>query len=649
VGSIISKYTRAGEISDDLVRAEALKRAQSLYRAIVNGADPVLEHEVMGGIRGYMKARKNPADHAALMEKGWAVSDAMAIADRYTKTAGTDSVLGKFFKKQVDKLDANGAKVFDETGNAEKVQIADVGLTSIKKKIKDEYDGMLANAVPQDVLDKLTKKYRNDPARLETELKAAKVKYEKELLARRDAELEALDTVLNFARGRSANPGPQWLRETAEKVGIYNYVTKMGGQIVSSLGDPLNLVISQGLGNTVRHGVVPILRDFKAALRSADGDARRLARLSGANLEMEFNATMAEIGGFTNPWVTKDGLQNWRVMAEKFSALNGIKYWNTLWKQVAYNTTQARIIEDATKGWSKLSTPERAWLASLGVDELRLNDFRSAFETQSSKTVAGGMPLARWDEWADKAAGEAFRAAVYKESFNVVITPGLYDKLNAHSNPVGRMILQFRNHMFANTARLTARNAQLATLGMDKAAGAMTGFVGLLMMGALIDAMKQTLGDITITGDTVSGEGAIDQIMKRWEEAPAQQLYNVNDRIGWLGPVFEASNILHGTSGMGLQDLLRTMGGEDPIGTSRLGQRSMLDVAGGASAGLLSDTVATVKAVGSAALSEDKDLTLSDVKRMERLGLPMSLPYLRPMINEFNQFVGSQYDWPTGY
>ncbi|HML30307.1 MAG TPA: hypothetical protein PKE16_16025 [Hyphomicrobium sp.] len=137
--------------------------------------------------------------------------------------------------------------------------------------------------------------------------------------------------------------------------------------------------------------------------------------------------------------------------------------------------------------------------------------------------------------------------------------------------------------------------------------------------------------------------------MKRWEEAPAQQLYNVNDRIGWLGPVFEASNILHGTSGMGLQDLLRTMGGEDPIGTSRLGQRSMLDVAGGASAGLLSDTVATVKAVGSAALSEDKDLTLSDVKRMERLGLPMSLPYLRPMINEFNQFVGSQYDWPTGY
>lgn len=24
-------------------------------------------------------------------------------------------------------------------------------------------------------------------------------------------------------------------------------------------------------------------------------------------------------------------------------------------------------------------------------------------------------------------------------------------------------------------------------------------------------------------------------------------------------------------------------------------------------------------------------------------------PYLRPLINEFNQYVGTQYDWATGY
>lgn len=646
--SILRKYTRDGQISDDLIQKEAIARARQMYEAIVNGSDPLVEHEITSGLRGYAKARKNPADHVTLMDKGWALSDVMAITDRYTKTAGMDSVIGRFFQKEADMLDANGAKVFDADGKVQKRMVADVELTAVKAKIRDEYEHMLANAVPDAVTEKLTKKYRNDPARLETELKAAKVKHEKKLLARRDTELEALDTVLNFARGRSANPGPQWLRETAEKAGIFNYVTKMGGQIVSSLGDPLNLVVSQGLGNTIKHGVLPVLRDFKAALRSADGDARRLARLSGANLEMEFNATMAEIGGFTNPWVQKDGLQNWRILAEKFSTLNGIKYWNTVWKQVAYNTTQARLIENALKGWGKVSTAERAWMASLGVDEHRLNDFAHYFNQQSSKTVAGGMPLARWDEWADKSAGEAFRAATYKESFNVVITPGLYDKLNAHSNPVGRMILQFRNHMFANTARLTARNAQLATLGMDKAAGAMTGFVGLLMMGALIDAMKQALGDVTITGDTVSGEGVIDQIEKRWTESPAQQLYNVNDRIGWLGPVFEASNILHATTGTGLQDGLRFLSGEEPAGTSRVGGRNPWDVLGGATAGAVSDIFMATRNGVSAAMNEDRDLTLGDVKRMERLALPMNLPYLRPLINEFNQYVGTQYDWPTG-
>ena len=692
--SILSKYTRDGQISDELVAKEAAKRANKLYRSIVDSADPIVDHEVSAGLRGYAKARKNPADHVQLMQKGWAMSDAMAITDRYAKTAGMDSVIGKFFKREVDKLDASGAKVIGPDGKAEKILAGDMNLTAIKKKIRDEYDGMVSQAVPRSVVDNINKKYRNDPARLETELKAAKTQYEKRLEAKRDADIEALDTLLNFARGRSSKPGPEWLRDTAEKVGIFNYVRLMGGIVVSSLGDPLNLVISQGLGRSLRHGIVPMLTDFKAALRSADGEARRLARLSGANLEMEFNATMAEIGGFTNPWVSKDKLQVWRTAAEKFSTFNGVKHWNSLWKQAAYNTTQARLIDDAVKGWSKLSKSERAWLANLGVDEGRLASFADQFNAQTRKTVAGGMPLARWDEWADKAAGEAFRAATYKESFNVVITPGLYDRLNAHSNPVGRLILQFRNHMFANTARLTARNIQLSSLGMDKAANAMTGLVGLLMMGALIDAIKTTLGDATInegegaasgsgtvgaavgaaaglavsrsavgaavgaglggslgmvTGDTVSGESVLDQIIREWQEAPVQSLYNANDRAGWLGPVFEASNILHSTAGGGLQDILRFLSDEDPIGYSRVGGRSMLDVAGGASAGALSDIITSTRRGVSAALNEDVDLTLSDVKRMERLGLPMNLPYLRPFINEFNQYVGTMYDWPTGH
>ena len=647
--SVLAKYTRGGQIAEDLVAKEAAKRANGLYRSIVDGGDPMVDYEVMGGLSGYAKMRKNPADHVQLMDKGWALSDAMAITDRYTKTAGMDSVLGRFFRREADKLDENGAKVFDANGNVEKTMVADVGLSSVRKKIVDEYAGMVSRAVPDSEVQKLATKYADDPSQLDTELKALKVKHEKQLLAKRDEDLEALDTLLNFARGRSSKPGSQRTREIAEKVGIFNYVRLMGGIVVSALGDPLNLVISQGLGNTIRHGVVPILKDFKAALRSADGEARRLARLSGANLEMEFNATMAEIGGFTNPWVGRDKMHVWRSVAEKFSSANGIKYWNTLWKQVAYNTTQARIVEDSLKGWSKLSTSEQAWLANLGVDEFRLNDFAHYFNAQTSKTVAGGMPLARWDEWADKAAGEAFRAAAYKESFNVVITPGLYDRLNAHSDPVGRLILQFRNHMFANAARLTARNVQLSSLGMDKAAHAMTGLTGLIMMGALIDAIKTTLGDTTIDGDTVSGESALDQVLQEWQEAPVQSLYNANDRAGWLGPVFESSNILHSTAGAGLQDMLRLLSDEDPIGYSRIGGRSILDVAGGATAGLVSDTIMSAKRGVSAALDEEQDLTLSDVKRMERLGLPMNLPYLRPLINEFNQHVGTMYDWPTGY
>jgi hypothetical protein len=153
----------------------------------------------------------------------------------------------------------------------------------------------------------------------------------------------------------------------------------------------------------------------------------------------------------------------------------------------------------------------------------------------------------------------------------------------------------------------------------------------------------------SLAGDAVgaNGEDLWARISKQWDENPAQATYNAIDRVGVFGPVFEISNMMNKAGLGGVQGMLRTMSGEDALGTSRTFNQNIFDLVGGASFGLASDVANLGSRVGDWMTEEDFTPTLGDVRRAQRLVPGQSVPYLRPFISWGNQQVGTMYDWPS--
>ena len=57
------------------------------------------------------------------------------------------------------------------------------------------------------------------------------------------------------------------------------------------------------------------------------------------------------------------------------------------------------------------------------------------------------IPIARFNEWADKDARELFQAAISNESHNMIVTPHFSDKMGINANPATGLIMQGRRFM----------------------------------------------------------------------------------------------------------------------------------------------------------------------------------------------------------
>lgn len=636
---------------------EAARLAENRYQKVTGNRRFMLEHEVDIGVSGYMKFRADPTWHATTMDKGFVKTNATDIAHHYVRKAGTDAAFGSVFKKTVRETDQDGKPLKDENGNYIEKTIGDFDLSEAKKRVKEEYEFLIQSAEPTPAAVRKANKIK-DPAKREELLKQARADAEKLLVRKRDRALANIEALRRAAYGMDVEwSGSNSFSKSVEYVNTFNYVRLMGGTVLSSLADPINIAIANGFGNAIGYGIRPLLRDFQAAYKNANGDLRRLSRLANAVTEHEFNSTVAAMADLGNPFAKDSPGQNFiRNVSKIFSKTAGITFWNSFWRQVAYNTTQARLIDDSLKGWDQLSKAERAWLANLQIDKPMLSKIRTAYENQPGTKTSAGIPIGRFDEWTDKDAAGAFRAALGAESRNNVIMPSFSDlPVLAHS-PMGRVLLQFRRHMIANQARLIGRNMQLARLDDEgKAAAVYTGLFGLAMMGAVIDATKHAMATTTITGASIDRHrSSFERIIDQWEKTPGTALYNALDRSGVFGVVFEGSNIL---DKIGLPSIRGTMSlvAQDDRGgrreAARFQNRSVLEAVGGPTVGLIEDAAKlgglASQGIGSViGLTEAPTLNRADYKKATRFIPWGNVPGIQQILNEGQRQVGNIYDWP---
>lgn len=621
------------------IKAEATRLAEELYASVTGQRRFTLDHEVGAALANYRKKRTNPARHERLIEMGFVKTDILDIVEHYTRTAGTDAAAGRVFKKEIETVDP-------ETGEKVTKMVGDHNFSKVLKDIEADYKVLIDNpTLSRSDQRKVNKAPKDKQDALRNELLA---KTERSLLNKRDRAIRNVEVLRSLIRGGSidGSDGSNW-NELAEVLGLFNYMRLMGGVVLSSLGDPINIMLANGFGRTFREGLTPMFRDFDGAWKNADGEARRTTRLLMQNVEREMNKTVMDVMDLGNPLARDGSTVNFmRKMANHFSNLTGITAWNSFWRQVAGRTVQARVLEDAVKGFDNLSPSEKAWLANNRVTPAKLDAIREAWEAQPVQRLPDGGVYPDLDRWPAEAR-ETLQILASNEASNNIIAPQFVDKMAMSATPGGRLVGQFRSHMFANQVRLIGRNRQLAMLDNEKAGQVYTALGMLVGMGLVVDYVKHATGDITFDGTSKKGTGqsSHEKWMENFEANPFDTTFNALDRSGVFGVMMEADNIADKIFGSGIRATGRYLAGdENAIGSSRLKNRGVIDTLAGPSAGLIEDTAGAATAFKH--LLQNGEISRNDWKTARRI-LPGQNAWIgiQQTLNEGEKQVGHIYDW----
>lgn len=633
------------------IEKEAARLAEQRYQTVVRNNGFILDHELTSATPNFMKKRRDPAWHAELMRRGWAKTDVFDIMEHYVRNAGTDASIGTIFKKP-------GKPIVKEDGSTVAVEIGDYNLSHQIKLIRDSYEPAIQGAqADAKVIESISFDPRfADAAKRQEALNTARAKEEVRLVNARDRAIANVEVLRDMARGTRG--GDPRMHKAAEIVGTVNYMRLMGGTNLSALGDPINIALANGFGTTMRNGILPMLRDFENAWKNANSDLRRLSRITLANAEAELNIRNGALADIGNPFAKGDPATTWfRNAGKTFTRYTGIEFWNSFWKQVSFNTVQARVLDDAMRGWGQLSKGERAWLLNNTIDETGLERIRIAYSGQGSKTSAG-IPVARFDDWADQEAATMFRSLVSAESRRNVVTPTFADKMAFTADPALALIAQFRTHMFANQMKLIGRQVQLARVNDDRqeVLGVYLGLFSIAMMGAVVDAAKHMAGSTTITrGSTDPKRSPWQRVVDEWEKTPGQALYNALDRASLFGPVWEGSNMLEKMGMPSIRGGMAIMFHDDPGSrkdAARFMNRSVFEAALGPTAGFAEDVRSVVRFgawnIGAALGTNDPDLpSRADYRKARRMIWGQNAPIIQQILNEGEARLGTAYNWPA--
>ena len=410
-------------------------------------------------------------------------------------------------------------------------------------------------------------------------------KKRRKLNKQKDADIRDIAAMRDRLRGTYNIPDSQnpWVR-TGRVMRDLNYMRLLGGVVASSIPDVGKIIMAEGIVNTFRHGLKPLVKNLNSFKMGANE-----AKLYGVGTDA-FLGGRAEIIADTADYAAGGTAfeRGVRSAATKFSSINLMNQWTGGVKQLHAVVTQTRIANELKKGVYDNR------LGQLGISEHDSKGIALQFKKYADEI--DGVWVANTKDWDNPVLVEMWRSAIRKESDRVIIVPG-QEKPLFMSTELGKTIFQFKTFMFSATQRILVSSLQAQDKHM------MQGIVSMVSLGAMAYAFKQWDAGREVSDD------------------PMVLITEGIDRSGSLGILMEINNTLEKVSSnaIGLRPLL---GVSSPA--SRYASRSALDSAIGPTFGLAGDLVKAANAV-----TGDASWADSDTRAIRRL-LPMqNLSFLR--------------------
>jgi hypothetical protein len=167
----------------------------------------------------------------------------------------------------------------------------------------------------------------------------------KNIAMERDEVLRDIRGIRDRLRGTYGLPDDPYrpLSRIYRAAKAYNYLTMMGGVVISSGPDLARIAMVDGMERAMRQAYLPLIRGLKGLKLN-----KKEAMIAGGALENELATMSRHMADTGDVFGKKTAFEEFLVQSNgPFSVVNLFNAWNSTMKGMAASVTGARIIEDA--------------------------------------------------------------------------------------------------------------------------------------------------------------------------------------------------------------------------------------------------------------------------------------------------------------
>ncbi len=390
-----------------------------------------------------------------------------------------------------------------------------------------------------------------------------------------------------------------WAR-TVDAALSWQYMTSLGGVLVTSLSDAWRTPMVQGFGHVFGKQLPALIAGNKGVKIN-----RALARKYAGIAEIINNSRLAHMAGLNDPFsVSTPAEIAIQKMTDRFSKLTGLPYWNQFWKEFAGAVIIDRALGDMVKGLDNLSAKEVRWLRSLGLGDMATG--AKQLQAEGAIEKVQGLWTINPDKMPD-ALMDVFFAGVKKEIDTTIVSKGIGDAPLFAETKLGRIATQFKSFGAASNQRMLIRGMQ------DDLGNFTTGMAGMITTGMFIYMLKQL------------------EAGREIDDNPGTWLAEGIDRSGMFFLFFEANNIVEKIGGPGVYQAL-----DAKAPASRFASRNAVGALAGPLFGSATDLF-TILGQGARAINPGAEVDLSpgDIKATRRLAPYATLPPWRWLVDGY--------------
>ena len=425
-------------------------------------------------------------------------------------------------------------------------------------EIARAFDGdlTLSNAV-----EEISREYDDAISKTTTEDEAIKINKEKR------TAINDLTSVAKIMRGIYARPdNPDSMIVRGGRIARqYNYITKMGQVVMSSISDISRPISKHGLATWAKTlpNLITNLKGIKLNIKDA--------KLAGNISDTVMPERMASFSSLNDTFASNNS--TFERYVENISALmskiNMMPVWNDGMKGFSSVMTQQRMIDNILN-YEKADKRNITYLAQIGIGKDRINDLVKEIKKHSYKE--GNLWVANTEKWENKEIARIYYNALNTDVDSTIATMGAGDLPLWGNTEVGKIILQFKSFAFASTQQTLLAGLQQKDLAV------LNGLISATSLGMLSYYLKRKMAG------------------KEPSDNPAVWLSEGLDRSGYLAILSEYSHIAD-KAGLGVSSLT---GIEQ---SSRYASRNAAASLLGPSIALVDDGFTTARALSSGEIS----------------------------------------------